>query len=386
MVTKRVNQNIGVKTAKPKSKTKATTLEMHNFNPFISYTHAVHTGESIKAGPNQVALWIPYLCKAKINFFILVRNKEMFNWLKENYPYLHVVFCKRIDDIEQVVEKISSLKYILYPSNTANLIHTLRYTQFEHIFIGHGDSDKTSSAHKFFRVYDQIWVAGQAHIDRFANAGFTISTDFVKVGRPSLKAVIEQTKTNWQERKPSVLYLPTWEGVFEETNYSSVKHATKILSFIAEKFKLPVNAKFHPMTGNRDKLLLNIEEQISQSLDEKGVEHKVVNKLQPLNEVLVESNIFLCDISGVVSDCIAANGPIFVYVPKDKKIQISKSNMSYDYYAYTWSTLEELYSELERVLGGDDYKQEQRKQAKEYLIGSTETEKDTFIKLLQQKA
>ena len=48
--------------------------------------------------------------------------------------------------------------------------------------------DKSASAHKFFRVYDEIWVAGQAHIDRFKNAGFnTAHIDFVKVGAPQFK-------------------------------------------------------------------------------------------------------------------------------------------------------------------------------------------------------
>ncbi|RIY37925.1 hypothetical protein [Psittacicella gerlachiana] len=385
MVNKRINKGDSSQATAQKKESKKT-LELHNFNVLNKYTHVLHTGETIKAGPNHLVLWIPYFCKAKINFFILVRNREMLNWLKETYPFVSVAYCKRDQDVEQLLTNIDSVHSILYPSNTANLIHTLRYSEYKHIFIGHGDSDKSASAHKFFRVYDQIWVAGQAHIDRFANAGFSIASEFVKVGRPSLKEVIVQTKEAWHERNYNVLYLPTWEGVLEEANYSSVKHAGSILTHVREKLNLPVSVKFHPLTGTRDSFLDNIEANVIKSLLAKGIEAKVVSKLEPINEGIGQANIFICDISAVVSECIAANGPIFVYVPKDKHLQISKSNMSYDDYAYTWSTLEELYAELARVLGGDDYKQEQRKKAKEYLIGSTETESDTFIKLLQQEA
>lgn len=370
--------------AKVTAKLAPPTVILDKINPFKKYIHAIHTGEGMTHGPSHLSQWIPYFCQADVEFVVIVRNMDLYKWVTENFPYVDVIYAKNPIDIENVLNNLAFLKAIYYLSNTGNLIHTLRYNVYQHIFLGHGDSDKSASAHKFFRVYDQVWVAGQAHIDRFKNAGFyTGHMQFIKVGRPTLSGVIQQTQADWINRLPfRALYLPTWEGVYEEGNYSSVRLSANILTELSNRFGMYVSAKFHPVTGSRDKMLANVDKHVVDVLTQSGANFHIASKLTPINELLINSNIFICDISAVVSECIAANGPIFVYIPKDKDIKIAQSDMTYEDYAYTFSTLDELYAQMEQVLSGNDYKYEKRLEAMEYLLGLTETKNNEFIKQL----
>ncbi|RIY32867.1 hypothetical protein CKF54_04015 [Psittacicella hinzii] len=368
-----------------KAKKVADTFLTHNLNPYKNVNFVVHTGENCVSGAAHLSQWIPYLCQSGYDFIVMVRNVELFKWVAKEYPYISVAYTKKIDDIENLFNSLPYLKAVLYLSNTGNLIHSLRFNKYEHIFLGHGDSDKTSSAQKFFRVYDQIWTAGQAHIDRFENAGFNISNvEFVKVGRPQLFNVIKQTEAPWTERPNKILYLPTWEGVFEETNYSSINFSKDIIASITKEFNVPVVTKFHPSSGIRNPLLKNISSDVRAVLLDEGVDTLIVDKDLPVEDITINSNIFICDISGVVSECIAANGPIFVFVPQDRDIRIAPSKMSYDYYAYTFSNLEELLAQLREVLNGNDYKAERREEARNYLIGKEQTLNREFYKKLEE--
>ncbi|HGY6794033.1 TPA: hypothetical protein ACNTBI_004565, partial [Escherichia coli] len=157
-----------------------------NIRLFTKINHLIHTGEGINCS-FHIEQWIGEFIASNERFALLIRDINLYNWAITQYPNVDIVYAKSAIAVEQVLNQLPYLKAIYYLSNTGNLIHTLRYNIYQHIFLGHGDSDKAASAHKFFRVYDEIWVAGQAHIDRFKNAGFNVEhIKFVKVGRPSL--------------------------------------------------------------------------------------------------------------------------------------------------------------------------------------------------------
>ena len=224
------------------------TFETYQVNTFYPYKIILHTGEG-ENGITHLNLWIPIFQKSGINFVVFVRNYEVFKYVKEKYGELPIIMAKSDKEVKKILDKMQSLKACFYPSNTGNNLHLLSYDDIKHIFIGHGDSDKTASAHKYFRVYDENWVAGQAHIDRFNNAGFDhTGLRHIKVGRPNLKETLLFTQDNWKNRfggKINLLYLSTWEGVYKEQEYTSVeiikeffKDINEILSEVYIKIKL----------------------------------------------------------------------------------------------------------------------------------------------------
>ncbi|WP_026469999.1 CDP-glycerol glycerophosphotransferase family protein [Alkanindiges illinoisensis] len=386
-------------TKRPVSSTKAdnsvaaktiipSSINLSHINLLSPIYHIIHTGEGMTHGPSHLSLWIPTFLTTQISFAVIVRNVDLYNWVVEKYPFINVAYAKTPIDIENLLNNMAFLKGIFYPSNTGNNIHCLRFNVYEHIFIGHGDSDKSASAHKFFRVYDQVWVAGQAHIDRFKNAQFnTNHIDFVKVGRPNLSSVLEVSKTPWHKRMVNnVLYLPTWEGVYEESNYSSLRLSGVMLQSIIEKFGLLVSTKLHPVTGSRDPSLKNIQSKLQLALESKGKEILFHGPSINISELVLRSNLFICDISAVVSECLAADAPIFVYIPKDREINVSQSDMNYEDYCYTFSTVPELLAKIEQVLQGDDYLRESRRQAMEYILSANSIAQDQFAIELRKLA
>lgn len=374
--------------AKKKSPSPVTVITK-NSRLFSRIAHLLHTGEGMTHGPSHLELWVGEFISSKEEFSILVRDFNLYNWAVDKYPYLNIIYAKNPTDVEKVLHKLPFLKAIYYFSNTGNLIHTLRYNRYQHIFLGHGDSDKSASAHKFFRVYDEIWVAGQAHIDRFKNAGFnTAHIDFVKVGRPNLKHIIKTSIDNEIEIKnkiSKVTYFPTWEGVYEESNYSSAHLSVILLSEIQHKLNCKISAKYHPVTGSRDVTLKNITTSLQVEFADRTYMLDVAEKSTPISNLIVGSDAFICDISAVVSECISSLSPIFIYIPTDRDISTSSSDMQYADYAYVFNNIPQLMELIDDVLiNGNDYLKEARYKALDYLLSIDKTINDTFDHELQR--
>ncbi len=360
-------------------KVKATMVNDINFMFPIEYI--IHTGEG-KAAVPHISIWYPSFRAAySTRTLILTRNQVAFDSIslylkKHDYPNM-VVLCKSEKDVDELFRKCVGVKACFYPSNTGNNIHPLKQTGIKHVFIGHGDSDKSASAHKFFRVYDENWVAGDANIDRFSKIT-TNGLQFRKVGRPNMRDILCGNTCSWSDRfsgKLNVLYLPTWEGVYNEQNYSSISLSGKISNIVN---KLSVfSAKFHPMTGSRDPECLKCVSECSK-------DSNIFSADQPLSTFISDYNVFICDISAVVSECLSLNAPIFIYIPKDKKINLSESKMPYSHYCYVFHDEFELEELLMRVVvNKDDYLSENREQAMEYILGRNATIGNAFNKLLE---
>lgn len=374
---------------KPKPKPKSPkNIDVSYINFYQKIPLIIHTGESLAAGPNQIIPWLPVFIQSEIKFVLLIRNEAFYEWAKKEYPWLSIAFARRGVDIEEVLGLLPEAKTIFYPSSTGNNIHLVRFNHLHHVFIGHGDSDKASSAHKALRLYDEVWTAGQGHIDRFVNSNFnTAHIDFVKVGRPNLCHILSNSQKNWRERmNNSVLYLPTWEGVLEETNYSSSAFSGQIIREVQELLDASITVKYHPFTGSRDSKLKNINKMTEEIISRETLNATVLDSSVEISTVIPNNNIFICDISGVITECLASDSPIFVYIPIDKEVKVANSNMRYEEYCYTYSTVKELLSKIDKVIAGDDYLMESRKKAIEYFIGHNETLNNKFIEKLKEIA
>lgn len=372
---------------KPKPKPKfSKNIDVTHVNFYQKISLIIHSGELLAAGSNQIIPWIPIFVQADVKFLILVRNEAFFEWIKKEYPWMSVAFAKRGVDVEEVLGLLPDAKTIFYPSSTGNNIHLVRFNHLHHVFIGHGDSDKASSANKALRLYDEVWTAGQGHVDRFDNSDFdTAHINFVKVGRPNLRNILTSSQQHWQKRMDNkVLYLPTWEGGVEEANYSSISFSGQIIREVQNFLGTSTTVKYHPLTGGRDSKLKNINKMTEDVISREALNAIVLDASVEISTVIPNNNIFICDISGVITECLAADAPIFVYIPKDKEIKVASSNVAYEDYCYTYSSIDELLEKLAKVTAGDDYLLEGRRKAIEYFIGYQETLDNTFMTKLKE--
>lgn len=381
----KLSDDFKVENVKELSK-KNVNIDLSHINFSKNIPFIIHCGETESAGLNQLIPWIEVFARASVNFVILVRNLPLFNKLINLYPWVSTGFVKRGIDVEEAIKLLPDAVNVFYPSSTGNNIHLVRFNHLNHIFIGHGDSDKQSSAHKALRLYDEIWTAGQAHIDRFKKSNFnTQHIKFLKVGRPTLQKVINNCNQS-KLLSNNILYLPTWEGVIEETNYSSTHISGQIIREVSKLISSKITVKFHPFTGNRNKDLLHISKNMKNIGIEESLPIELLTETCEIGRVIPFNNIFICDISGVVTECLAANCPIFVYIPLDKTISIAQSEMSYSDYCYTYSSVQELIEKLTEVINGNDYLFENRKKAVDYFIGYNETVENRFIQQLNSLA
>ena len=208
----------------------------------------------------QVNMWLSTLAQLTRPTVIIMRERGLVPLLgRTSLP----VVC--IDDLVDLMNfSLPSVRVALFPANTAKNLHMLRVPGIGHVFIGHGDSDKAASFNPYTKVYDEVWVAGQAGRDRYLRARVGVrDEDIVEVGRPQLTG-IRPAGDRPADRVFTVLYAPTWEGwLADECQTSLIAMGPKIIkALLAHKPRLRVVYKPHPLTGTRDPRATRAHQQI----------------------------------------------------------------------------------------------------------------------------
>lgn len=348
----------------------------------------LHTGASLKGGGiDHIKPWLPLFEAAGHEFIVVARMMDVYEQLCLDYPQVQVSLVKDSADVDTLIAAYPSLRGFYYVANTANNNLFLRCSGARHVFLGHGDSDKSSSMNRGFKVYDEIYVAGQAHIDRFARAEFdTSGLRFRIIGRPDAAALLDAAAAAGAAPPRRIVYIPTWEGYAAEQDYSSLALAPELLRATHAHGGLPIVAKLHPLTGAARPALLNANRRIVAQAGLPEGALTFVDRREKLTDLLAPDAVFICDISATVSECLALDRPIFVYVPRDRPIRVVSSHMGHADYAYTFATAAELGEQLARVLGGDDPLAAARRRAREYFISPRATRAGAFAHELARVA
>ncbi|HEU5034048.1 MAG TPA: CDP-glycerol glycerophosphotransferase family protein [Mycobacteriales bacterium] len=205
------------------------------------------------------------------------------------------------------------VRVALYTANVGKTIHMLREPGVHHVFIGHGDSDKTASSNPFSKVYTEIWVAGAAGRDRYRRANVGIHDDDIfEVGRPQLAGI--QTFTGIPDGALTVLYAPTWEGWTNDPAHTSVtRTGPALVERLVARPDVRVLYKPHPLTGSVSPAAARSDERIRATIARAGAPHQVVVGSEPsLYDCFNLADMLVGDISSVLSDFIASQKPYVV--------------------------------------------------------------------------
>jgi len=199
----------------------------------------------------QVNMWLETLARLDRPAVIIMRERWLVPLLGQTG--LPVVCIDGTVDLMNF--SLPSVRVALYPANTGKNIHMLRNRSMAHVFIGHGDSDKAASSNPYAKVYNQVWVAGQAGRDRYLRADVGVRDDDIfEVGRPQL-AGLSQASAGTAGPLRTVLYAPTWEGWDADglTQTSLILMGPQIVrALLDDAPSLRVLYKPHPLTGTRD--------------------------------------------------------------------------------------------------------------------------------------
>ncbi|MEV6111380.1 hypothetical protein AB0L59_02415 [Streptomyces sp. NPDC052109] len=199
----------------------------------------------------QVNMWLETMEQLESRPLIILRERAILsNLAPTTVPVICVPGGVHLMNLD-----LSTVRVALYAANVGKNIHLLRVPTMKHVFIGHGDSDKLASVNPYSKVYDEVWTAGRAGRDRYALADVGIrDDDIVEVGRPQL-APIQTWQGVPEDRMPTVLYAPTWEGWDGNPGNTSIVLAGEniVKRLVTADPPVRVLYKPHPFTGTVSK-------------------------------------------------------------------------------------------------------------------------------------
>jgi hypothetical protein len=335
----------------------------------------------------HVEMWRPYLERIGKPWIIVVREKQSFGTLAAaSAPSgVPVIYCPIISDLDAAVTP--NMKAAFYVNNGMKNTHLVRFSQLKHIQLLHGDSDKASSFNPVTAMFDRIFVAGQAGIDRYEANGVLIPAQkFDIVGRPQ----VEEIKVSHTEIRdvaaPVVLYATTWVGVYDDANYSSLKIGEKIVAKLLER-KVTVVLRPHPYTERNlssvrhaGRLAHMLEEDRSRS----GRPHvfgPTATTQMSLFDCANAVDAMISDVSGVASDFLYSEKPFALTNMLGESAEEFERSFPLSRAAYVIdsdaSNLDEV---LDQLLGTDPLATK-RREVKTYYLGdfSEDNYADGFV-------
>ena len=312
--------------------------------------------------------WLPALDRMNKNGIIVVREANNIAPIGETR--LPILYAPKTRDVERFV--LPSVKLALYPANGGRNAHLAREAGIKHIFLNHGDSDKSTSANPVARMYDEVWVAGEIAIDRYAAAGVELARDrFAIIGRPQVDAL----KVGPREAggPPCVLYAPTFEGHYEEANYSSleVMAPRMIRLLLAERPDVRIIFKPHPSTGMERRSMLTAKAEVTRLLAQAGRPHLIAEQHPDLtlNDCFEMADVLISDISSVVTDFLHTERPILTSNPMGLTHDEYRSIFPSQAASYIVDPdLDEFLAGLDDALGEDSLR-ERRLEQKRHVLG-----------------
>jgi hypothetical protein len=248
---------------------------------------------------SQFAIWEPYLTRSAHRIAVLARNHSGGARPESTIPFV----CEDEDGVSLAdVASIESISVILYPTVRLRFRkHINAFASCQHVFIGHGDSDKASSARARNRIFDWLFVADSEAIDRYPR-GAIPRERFVEIGAPLLDGLLASTGT---EPVKTVLYAPTWEGHDPDNDFTSIpvvaaaiRNTPSRLAGLALEF-LP-----HPGAGHHSSI-------VRESKDELVAQFGQVYRADKV-AAFNRSDGLVTDISGVLTEYLATRKPIVV--------------------------------------------------------------------------
>jgi hypothetical protein len=325
----------------------------------------------------QVNMWLSVIDQLPRRTLILLRERGIAQLIEQTKAPIACI----VNPVDLMNFSLPDVRLAMYVANVGKNIHLLRVPNIQHVFIGHGDSDKQASVNPFSKVYDEVWVAGPAGRERWARANVGVRDECVReVGRPQLDSIDVAGGTGGKQVR-QVLYAPTWEGWTNDPFHTSIVllGPELIRALVAQGNDVTVTYKPHPLTGTRDGSTLRAHEAIVRIIREANkarpadAQHRIVTGKRPtLFECFNQADLLISDISSVVADFIHSQKPYVVSNPggvEDKKFRRANPTASA---AYLLGPGCPSIGEILQTTADDDPLAEERRRLKVQLLGPDE--------------
>lgn len=316
----------------------------------------------------QLLLWLPYFERIGEPYLIVLREVHNLSVVggATDQP---VVVAPTISNLEHML--VPSMRAAFYVNNGMKNTHCVRFGALTHVQLLHGDSDKPSSYNPITAMFDRIYVAGQAGIDRYHKNGVHIpSSQFRIVGRPQVADVeVVDTPISTVE-KPTVLYAPTWTGNSSDVNYSSLAIGEKIVKALLAR-GATVILRAHPYTARNPasaQQLTRLEQLLAADGGRRHRWGAAASTEMSVFDCINAADVLISDVSAVASDWLFSDKP-FATTDMQREGKHFAETFPLSQAAYVLdhkaSNVDDV---LDRMLGADPLAQV-RREMKTYYLG-----------------
>jgi hypothetical protein len=337
-----------------------------------------HSGDPDSA--YQVNMWLDTVDRLPQECVVVLRERPV---MRELAACTSPVLCIP-DSVDFMTFSLPEIRVALYTANVGKTIHMLREPGVSHVFIGHGDSDKSASSNPFSKVYTQIWVAGPAGRDRYRRADIGIDdADIVEVGRPQLGGIDHFTGRVGEPL--TVLYAPTWEGWTNDPAHTSlIRSGPALIERLVALPGVRVVYKPHPLTGSVSRAAAAADARMRATINRAGgaAGHRVAVGARPsLYECFNDADVLVADISSVLTDFVESQKPyVVVNVSEMPDEEFRRSFPSVSAAYLLDPSLAGLEATLAQICGADPMAAG-RRDLKHYLLGADDPDAMTRFTL-----
>jgi CDP-glycerol glycerophosphotransferase (TagB/SpsB family) len=265
----------------------------------------------------QVGMWLRYFVRIGRPFIIVTRTVPMLNEISELCDELGIkvplIYRKTLRSIEEII--VDSMTTAFYVNNAARNTHLVERRELTHVWLNHGDSEKPACFNPVHAIYDLIFAAGQAGIDRYARHGVHIPAEKFKiVGRPQVELISPAQAPIGTIREPTVLYAPTWQGPFADSRVYSLPVGQQIVEqLLAHNARVIFRA--HPFNyryPDAEKMIADIGAVLEADREVSGRKHlwgPAAEQDMSVEDCFNTSDAMVSDVSAVVSDYLHSGKP-----------------------------------------------------------------------------
>lgn len=296
--------------------TRASSAEVLDALAATEPRYIVYVAASLGMSRHITNQWLPVFDRVPTPGFVMVRGaSELPALVPSRLPVVYAAGARQVEQL--TLPGVRAAFYQSYALKNANLLHN---PHLVHVMLGHGDSDKATSFNGQAAGYDELWVAGPVAVERYLAAGLHLPEDkFVMVGRPQVAGLAVGPLARPAGEAPVVLYAPTWEGYYSETDHTSLDRMGEPLVAWLLAAPTPVRIWFkpHPASGRLRPAMRAASERITHLLSAAGPRHVLVDDTgMSLNDALNAADVLVTDVSSVASDYLATRRPLVVTDPQ----------------------------------------------------------------------
>lgn len=214
---------------------------------------------------------------------------------------------------------------VLYPNQFFRNFAAWAYPNAAHVFVSHGESDKTYMSQNSLKYFDYVYIAGEVAERRIQNHvhGFPAER-CIRIGRPQMLDEATPPPRAWvpDRDRTIVLYAPTWEGGLTQNRYGSVmSHGrTMVEKILARSDEFQLIYKPHPFTGSILPSWKDGDAEIAELIadaNRANPENQHLVDRGPFGWQLTDATVMITDVSAVAYDWLSTGKPVIITRPDE---------------------------------------------------------------------